>query len=288
MSRIGFVTFADRPDMTQDDALVGPCLPAGMTLEPVPWDAPGPVEVAAPPLLVLRSCWNYHLEVDRFLAWLERCEREGARVVNPPLLVRWNVEKTYLRALDGAGCTVTPTRWLAAGDDADLAAVLTETGWDRAVVKPTVSASSFQTWTVDRVDAGRHDEALAAVLAHSGAMVQPFLNEIVDQGEWSLVFLGGAFSHAVLKRARTGDFRVQEEFGGTSTRLEPPPALVRDAQAVIEALPAEPVYARIDGVARAGRLLLVEAELIEPALFLGLDPEAPGRFAAALVTALAR
>ncbi len=284
MTRIGFVTFGERPEMTADDALVASHLPPCFQLAPIVWDGEHdavPDEVV-PDLIVPRSCWNYHLRQEHFLSWIAKLERAGALIVNPLELVRWNVEKTYLRELAAAGCRVAPTRWLAAGEWADLGAILDEMGWHRAVVKPTVSASSFQTWTVARDDCARFDQALETLLAHSGAMVQPFLDEIVDGGEWSLLFFGGTFSHGVLKQAQAGEFRVQEEFGGTSTCLEPPPALVRDAYTVIEALPVAPAYARIDGVARDGRLLLVEAELIEPVLFLGLDPAAPARFAAAL------
>jgi len=112
-------------------------------------------------------------------------------------------------------------------------------------------------------------------------MVQPFTPEVVEPGEWSIVFLGGRFSHAVLKRPAAGD-RVQWEFGGSATAMAAPDTLLADAEAMMAAVPGDPLYARVDGVERDGRLILMELELIEPHLFLAWDAGATGRLAAAL------
>ena len=113
-------------------------------------------------------------------------------------------------------------------------------------------------------------------------MVQPFMPEVVEPGEWSIVFLGGRVSHAVLKRPAAGDYRVQWEFGGSATAMAAPDTLLADAEAMMAAVPGDPVYARVDGVERDGRLILMELELIEPHLFLAWDAGASGRLAAAL------
>jgi len=119
-------------------------------------------------------------------------------------------------------------------------------------------------------------------------MVQPFIAEVCDPGEWSIIFFGGRFSHAIRKRPAAGDYRVQWEFGGTAAPMAPPPRLVADAEAVMAAVPGRPLYARVDGVERDDRLMLMELELIEPHLFLGWDADATGRLAGALAAFITR
>jgi len=120
----------------------------------------------------------------------------------------------------------------------------------------------------------------------SGVMLQKFMDSISTEGEWSLIFFGGQFSHAVLKRPRTGDFRVQNDFGGTSELADSPPHLLASAIRAVEAVDAT-LYARVDGVVDEGQFRLMELELIEPMLFLADHPQAPGRFTAAVAHALA-
>jgi hypothetical protein len=117
-------------------------------------------------------------------------------------------------------------------------------------------------------------------------MAQPFVGEVQDRGEWSVLFFGGRYSHAVLKRPAENDYRVQWEFGGSAVTMAPPPRLLGDAGAVMAAVAGDALYARVDGVERDGRLVLMELELIEPHLFLGWDPGAAGRLAAAVRAAV--
>ncbi len=287
------VTCAERPEVTSDDALLLECLPDGVRTEGVPWS--DDVAWHEADLVLLRSCWDYHLRWQEFRAWLEQLQRQRVPVANDARIVLWNAEKTYLRELERVGCHVVPTAWLTGAElERDPGAVervraaLEARGWDRAVAKPVVSASGLHTWTTSPDEIGRQEEVLRAAAAHGDLMLQPFLEEIVQDGEWSLLFFDGEFSHGVRKRARPGDFRVQSDFGGTAALEDAPPQLVEDARGVLElarsacGVSEAPLFARIDGVERGGRLLLVEAELIEPELFLALSPEAPRRFAEAL------
>jgi len=189
-----------------------------------------------------------------------------------------------------------PTIWVnaSAGEVApSLDALIAAQGWQEgAVVKPAISATAHQTWLVAPQRASEQQARFEALLASSpsGVMVQPFLPEIRD-GEWSLVFLGGEFSHAVLKRPADGDFRVQHDFGGTVERLEPEAFLVEDARAVLHAAARatdtrveEILYARVDGIVRDEALLLMELELIEPVLFFSHAPGAAARMAELIVS----
>jgi len=231
---------------------------------------------------VIRSCWDYHTRLEEFTRWLDRVTALGLPIWNPPALLRWNADKVYLRDLAGRGIPIVPTRWVSRGERVSLDQVLRDAGWEDAVVKPAVSAAAFETWRVHRVDTPRSAERFATLLATRDLLVQAFVPAIERDGEWSFCFFGGSYSHAVIKRPRAGEFRVQESHGGTARRGDPTPELIAQARAVIAALPQPSVYARVDACVVEGELRLMELEALEPSLFLDLDPEAPGRFAAAI------
>jgi glutathione synthase/RimK-type ligase-like ATP-grasp enzyme len=287
VTRIALATYAKLPTLNDDDRLLVPALAAlGVTAVPAVWDSTGACWDEFQGVLI-RSSWDYHLRAPEFLAWIERLERAGVAVWNPGDLLRWNHHKRYLRDLAAHGVVTVPTRWLAQGEAADLRAVLADAGWREAVVKPAVSASAFGTWRTSTKTATADRARLDELLGEGDVMVQPLLSEVGDVGEWSMLFLGGQFSHAVLKRPAPGDYRVQWEFGGSAVSAGPADELVADAERVIAAVPGEPLYARVDGVERDGRLVLMELELIEPHLFLGWDNGAAGRLAGGLRAVLA-
>jgi glutathione synthase/RimK-type ligase-like ATP-grasp enzyme len=293
--RVALITYSGVPAITTDDRLLRDALVArGAEVEARPWDTRADWSVYH--RIILRSCWNFHHRPEEFRGWVNDVkERYDGSLMNGPELVQWSVDKRYLRDLDARGISIVPTVWVSADDDGvpDLAALIAEHGWDAGtVVKPAISATAHQTWRVGPEEAGAHQARFEALLASSpaGVMVQPFLPEIED-GEWSLVFLGGEFSHAVKKRPAAGDFRVQHDFGGTIERCEPDPALVDDASAALRAAAEatdtgleDILYARVDGVMRSGRLLLMELELIEPVLFFAQAPGAAARMAELIVS----
>ncbi|MCM2303201.1 MAG: hypothetical protein NDJ72_00745 [Elusimicrobia bacterium] len=279
--RVALVTCGSIPELNDDDRLVlSELWRLGIEAEPTVWDDPA-VDWRRYDAAVIRSAWDYHLTPAGFLAWLARLEALGLPLWNPAPVVRANLDKSYLKELEAAGVKTAPTEWVEQGSRAVLDELLAARGWDDAVVKPCVSAGAFRTRRVRRGGEGGQP-ALDEALAHSGAMIQPFLPEIVSEGEWSFVFLGGEFSHAVLKSPRAGDFRVQEEHGGRTARREPPSGLLIQARDAAIAGPRPWLYARVDGVRRGGELLVVELELIEPFLFLSYAPGAAERLAAAI------
>jgi glutathione synthase/RimK-type ligase-like ATP-grasp enzyme len=286
MKRIALATAAKLPTLNDDDRLLIPALAElGFTAVPAVWDAP---DVCWDEFrggggaVLVRSCWDYHYRLEEFLAWVTRLERAGVPLWNPPAVLRWNSHKGYLRDLAARGVPIVPTRWLARGRAVGLAQLLHDERWSDAVVKPAVSASAHGTWRTSFERAGADQARLDELLRAGDVMVQPFVSEVSDAGEWSILFLDGQFSHAVLKRPAGADYRVQWEFGGTAESMVPPANLVADAEAVMAAVPGDPVYARVDGVERDGRLMLMELELIEPHLFLGWDPGAAARLAEAI------
>ena len=285
MLKVALATYAKLPDLSEDDGLLREELRRrGVDARPVVWNDPG-VAWAAFDRVVIRSAWDYHLFLPEFLVWLDLLEKQRIPLWNPAALVRVNASKLYLRDLASAGLRVAPTEWIERGSEVDLAGLLESRGWAEAVVKPAVSASAFRTWRVAAADFSRSAsrDAFRRLAAEGDVLVQRFLPEVQSEGEWSFVFLGGEFSHAVLKQPAPGDFRVQEEFGGRVVAAAPAASALREARAFATQVRGPWAFARIDGVVVDGTLCLMEVELIEPQLFLGRDPHAAARLADAVL-----
>jgi glutathione synthase/RimK-type ligase-like ATP-grasp enzyme len=307
---VALATAAGWPDLAPDDRLLPPALARlGVDSTVAVWTDPA-VPWGNFDAIVVRSCWDYHDDLPRWLAWIEALERAGLgpRLWNPPAVLRWNSSKTYLADLAGGGVPVVPTRFLSGPELASwpaLRATLEATGFDDVVCKPAVSAGAFGTFRLRRgqLDADAAAAELAAALpelARRGPLlVQPFLPEVAQAGEWSLLYFAGELHHAVVKRPAAGDFRVQEKHGGRTTAAPPPAELVAVAAQALAAAtraipgPAPPpdplLYARVDLVVSGGRPWLMELEVLEPALFLAASNgttaagTAADRFAAAIL-----
>ena len=284
---LALATCAQYPGLPPDDQ---PLLVAlerrGCRARPARWDDPA-VPWGSFDAVVPRATWDYHERPDAFARWLDALERSGAAVFNPVPLLRWNMRKTYLRELEAAGVAVTPTLWVPRGSRATLPEMLDAVEAEAIVVKPAVSASAWQTWRVVRPGAADDAARFTRLVSERDVMVQPFLSAIETDGELSFVFLEGAYSHAVRKRAKPGDFRVQEEHGGTAEREEPGPDLVAQAARALAATPGPALYARVDGAVIEGALVVTELELVEPMLYFGWDATAAERMAGALEARLA-
>ena len=278
--RIAFATSLALEYLTDSDRLAAQALkglgarviPAIWTDETVNWKRFDKI--------VIRSPWDYFEHQDRFRAWFDVLDRAGVPVENPTSILRWNLDKVYLREL---GVPTVPTEWVERGAGVDIAEVMARRGWERAVMKPTISAGAHETWVTTPEEAPARHERLGAILRRCGVMIQRFMPEIATEGEWSFLFFRGEFSHAVVKRPRAGDFRVQVEHGGSADEATPTPELLAQAQRVVSALKSAPLYARVDGLDVNGTFLLMELEALEPDLFLGHSPGAPERFAKAVL-----
>jgi glutathione synthase/RimK-type ligase-like ATP-grasp enzyme len=303
---VALATSADWPELAPDDRLIAPALArAGVESRIAIWNDPT-VAWKQFDLIVIRSCWDYHDDLSRWLAWIDVVGARGAnaRLRNPAPVLHWNARKTYLRELGARGVPVVPTIWLGDAELSSWTAVKTAlqaAPWDDVVLKPAVSAGALGTFRVQRQALSSSEVALTEALfewkRRAPVLVQPYLADIGIGGEWSLLFFGGRMSHAVLKRPAPGDFRVQERHGGSTFSAVAPEGLVhvaaRAIAAVSEAMGASSItpgpgassllYARVDLVVSDGAPLLIELELIEPALFLATDVGAADRFAAAVL-----
>jgi glutathione synthase/RimK-type ligase-like ATP-grasp enzyme len=201
-------------------------------------------------------------------------------VLNPVALLRWNSDKSYLAELAERGIATVPTIAVDALTDADLAAARARFDATELVIKPPVSAGADGTFRL-----GPND-AVPAAVAGRRMLIQPFQHSIVGQGELSLMIFNGDFSHAVMKRAKPGDFRVQPSLGGSEIQVEAPPEAIALACRALAAAPTPAAYARVDMIADAsGAWQIMELELIEPALFLHRAPGSAKRFGTAIAIA---
>lgn len=277
-----FATCDHQPLITADDQILADALKArGVEVTPIPWTELDPYMVVGAYPIVLRSTWDYHRVPTMFTTWLASLEDAGRLTWNAPAIARANVDKIYLKDLDAKGIAIPQTRWLDRIDRESITAAMREQRWDRAVLKPRIAATAYGTFLVDRDTALTDDDLHPA--RSSGALLQEVIPEIVDRGEISLVYLGGVFSHAVIKRAKEGDFRVQKDFGGHVALTTPSPALLAFAERVLATIASPTLFARIDVVESSRGPLLMELELIEPELYFLLAPEAADRMAELVV-----
>lgn len=277
-----FLTMQDPGEFVTDYHL---CLDAmaalGWTVREVAWrDAA--IDWAGFDAVYLCTAWDYPLHVDEFFAVLERIEESGALLVNDASLVRWNIRKSYLRDLALRGADIVPSLWIDAFEAADIPNWFVTLQTDTVVTKPEVGANAQDTFVLRHPVNGDMQMQLQSAFQHRKFLVQPFIESICSEGEYSLFFFADIFSHAILKTPTAGDFRSQEEHGARIQAVTPDPALLQAGSQIAGLIEPQPVYARIDLVRGSGdQFLLMELELIEPSLYFRMDEAAPARFAAA-------
>lgn len=223
---------------------------------------------------IFRTTWDYFHRFDEWLAWLEHVTTQ-TRLINPIEMVRWNMDKHYLGELANRGINIPQTRYIEIGESLSLAALYEETGWTETILKPCIAGSARHTYRMNPDTLKAHEATFQQLIAKEAMMLQPFQKNVVSQGEISIMLMGGTYTHAVIKNAKPGDFRVQDDFGGTVKKYEPSPEEIAFAEKAVAACPALPAYARVDIIRdNDDQLALIELELIEPELWFRLHPEA--------------
>ena len=253
--------------------------PHGLTLTPIRWTDTG-LDWKRFAAVLVNCAWDYQDNHEAFLSTLDRIAALGLPVFNDPATVRWNIRKTYLREMEAKGVPIIPTHWPEAPTAADIAAAMEAFASDDVILKRQVGGGAREQVRYTRANL----PAAGPVMDRPG-MIQPFIPAIATEGEFSFLFVDGAFSHALLKRPKSGDYRIQAAYGGVSQAIDPAPEDRSAAQRVLDVLTSPPLYARVDMVRGAGGdLLLMELEVLEPYLF---PEEGPG-IGAMLGAALAR
>ena len=236
---------------------------------------------------VFRSTWDYFERYPEFSAWMDRVVSQ-TRLFNSPALLRWNLDKHYLGDLAERGVTVPATRFIERGETASLHELVASSGFGEVIIKPAISGAARHTYRLRREDCAAHEPVFRELIANEAMLLQPFLGNVLAQGELSLIVLGGRCTHAVRKIAKPGDFRVQDDHGGTVHAHTPTAAEVAFAESAVAACPELPMYARVDAVRDdTGALTTMELELVEPELFFRFHPPSGDVLAEALADALA-
>lgn len=263
--------------VSDDELAIAPLAELGWDVATISW-RDNTVDWNDFEIVVVRTPWDYQNDPYAFLEVLRRIDASTARLENPLSIIEWNLDKRYLRDLESKGVKIVPTVW---PEDEVNENAFSE--WQsffdsgELIIKPTVSATAHDTFRLRNFDPN-----LVKVFADRSFMVQPFINAIVDEGEFSLFYFSGEYSHTILKSPKHGDFRVQEEHGGLISAVVAETELRETAESILTPL-SPMLYARVDLVLNdSGEVMLMELELIEPALYFRMDDESPQRFAAAL------
>jgi len=280
--QICFVTCGAEALLTPDDGLLVNYLSSkNIKVSAAIWDD-DQIDWLKYDAIILRSMWDYHTQPDKFNLWLDRLESLNCTVYNPVSVVKENLNKKYLADFYKAGILLPPLEFCAHKTTNSLTAILQANSWDKAVVKPAISGGSYNTW-ITNLPVSQQDELHFAEMLLSGdVIVQKFVNEIITGGELSLIFFNKKFSHAILKRAKQGDFRVQLKFGGTAEAIQPDEEVLNAAMAILNLVDEPLLYARVDGVLLNNEFYLMELELIEPALSIASNTMACENFYRAL------
>ena len=271
----------------EEALLLKPLRERGLNVRRLAWDDPTQ-NWAGCRALLFRSTWDYFFRYGEFSPWLDKVASQ-TRLINSAALLRWNIDKHYLQDMQAAGVPIVETVFVEIGSVTPLATVLRKQGWTEAVFKPVVSGSARQTHRVAAPAVNAVQGIFADCVARESMMVQPFLPSVLDEGELSLIVIDGVCTHAVRKVPKRGDFRVQDDHGGTVLAHVANAEELAFAEQAVAACPEKPLYARVDAVRdNHGRLCLMEIELIEPELFLRFHTPAAERLAAAVARELGR
>ena len=223
-------------------------------------------------LIVLDTTWDYHLNPEDFRKWLDDLENNNLTVINPSRLVQWNMDKKYLFELWRKKFRIPKSLIIKKKTPMDqiiekISVEFNSEAHSSLIVKPTISASSYKTAKVNHPISKNGQKIISDIIDECDLLVQEYL-ELIKDGEYSIIFFNGQYTHSILKTPKSGEFRSQSEFGGSVEKVDPPPRLIDFADRLLDEFPLYPTYARIDVVYDGVSGILMECELIEPYLFL--------------------
>ncbi|GAC18957.1 ATP-grasp domain-containing protein [Paraglaciecola arctica] len=286
MKRCAFLSMDSLEDFfSSDTMLFEPLKNVGWLVEEVSWRKTD-VDWNVYDVVVIRSTWDYQDDAEGFMACLQRIEASSAQLQNSLNIVRWNISKKYLKELQNQGINIVPTLWFDSFSLPEIQAGFSHFDTPELVIKPLVSANADHAYRLTPENLKQQAQKLDTIFATREFMVQPFLTGIVDEGEYSLFYFAGQYSHSILKQPESGDFRVQEEHGGRLSTIQPCEEMLTTARHSLAALPEDVLYARIDLVRHKNEFVVIEIELIEPSLYFNMDPDSPQRFVDAFIEML--
>ncbi len=280
MKKVVFLTM-DNLDgfVCYDDLLIEPLNKLGWTVEKISWRKAN-VNWNDFNAVIVRSTWDYQSDHLKFLKVLEEIDRSNAHLENSLPVMKWNMNKSYLQDLEHKGVLIPHTVWEKSFNPGVAFSYFEILNTEEIIVKPNISANADNTYRLTKDTIKSFYKSLIDVFNNRDFMVQTFMRNIIEEGEYSLFYFGGEYSHAILKKPKESDFRVQEEHGGILKSVNPSEQQLVSAKFILDKIEPLPLYARIDLVrAEDNQFALMELELIEPSLYFNMDNESPDRFA---------
>ena len=224
--------------------------------------------------VIFRTTWDYFDRYEEWKEWLEETSKK-TQMINPYSLIKWNMDKHYLGDLQQRGINIPETIFIETGSSTTLKQEFEKHGWTEAILKPCISGAARLTYRISQENLEEHEKQFQKLIAQEAFMLQPFQHNVLSEGEVSYMVMGGQFTHAVLKKAKPGDFRVQDDFGGTVHDYSASLDEISFAESVVAACDPQPNYARVDVIIdNHGQLAVIEMELIEPELWFRMNPQA--------------
>jgi hypothetical protein len=271
----------DANTVNEDEILSSILTELELDHEIVPWSEPT-INWSKYSTLLIKSTWDYFDYYPEFLKWIEKIRELNIRVLNSLDTVLWNSTKRYLAEINEKGYPVIYGKQLDKGTVVDFELIQKAVKSDTWVIKPLVSGGAKNTLKIKSPEWSKFSENIQNLVNQEDFLVQPFIKEVQETGEYSLIFFNAEFSHAVLKTPAKGDFRVQHYFGGEIKVLVPSSKMIKAAKSLIDEFAPDSLYTRVDGVEIDGEFHLMELELIEPYLFLSSHQDAIPNYKKAL------
>lgn len=218
---------------------------------------------------IIRTTWDIYEDgkFEQFEAWLEQV-KDQTQLINDYATIRWNVDKHYLMDLEKRGIKIPPTIFIASGEKKSLQEIVESSNWKNPILKPAISGGGKHTYKLDGDNLDKIARTFSSLIKKEAMLLQEFQHNVVEKGELTLMVFDGKYSHAVLKKAKAGDFRVQDDFGGTVHEYQPSPEEIAFAERVVAVCDPSPLQARVDFIwDNSGELCVSELELIEPELW---------------------
>lgn len=280
--KIGILTCARLPELLESDQQLIPLFAKeNITAKAAIWDDET-VDWTEFDYLIFRNTWDYYQKEEVFNSWLHKIELLGIKTFNPISVIQKNKHKFYLKEIEKEGISILPSIFLEKNSTSNLHDLIPKS-WEKMVIKPAFSAGSYLTKLIDRTEIESIQTEFKEHFATKDFLIQEFRPEIKDLGETSFIFFDGKFSHAVNKKPVENDFRVQIQYGGKYTLIEPNADLLLQAELILSKIPEKLLYARVDGIVIENKLHLMEIELIEPDLYFDLAEGARERFVEAFL-----
>ncbi|MBK6642846.1 MAG: hypothetical protein IPG39_17295 [Bacteroidetes bacterium] len=268
--------------ITEDRLVSEALIKKGLKVTRTTWDDPD-FDWTSTRFAMFRTTWDYFDRFEEFDKWITTTATR-TNFINPVPLIRWNIDKHYLADLKLKGINIPPTIFIEPGSEKTLRDLIKNVSWEKFILKPAISGAARHTYLFDESNVSELESVFKELITNESMLLQEYQYQIMERGEVALMVMGGKFTHAVLKKAKSGDFRVQDDFGGTVHDYIPDKNMIILAETIVKTCPIIPAYARVDLIwSDTNELLLSELELIEPELWFRKFPAAADVLAEAIM-----